>query len=381
MLILGKTLARSGSPGWVKGADYRNAPGIAFTLPPGISMNRISELPDPSSEEAPAELDAELGLEAGAATEHEQREAQVSTDWHGERLDKVLVRLAPEFSRSHLQQLIEAGHVRLAGQVATSASRRVMAGQQVQVELVPTAQSNAFKAEPVPLAIVYEDDALMVINKPAGLVVHPAAGNWSGTLLNGLLAHHAAAAGLARAGIVHRLDKDTSGLMVVAKTLPAQTALVRAIAAREVSRQYLALAHGEVPMSLERIEASLGRDPISRVRLAVVGLGKWARTDVLRLGVAGQGRLAISALRCVLHTGRTHQIRVHLAYKGHPLVADALYGGKPALGMTRQALHAERLALVHPISGETMVWRAPLPADLSAAWQEVMPGFVQGSTS
>lgn len=341
-------------------------------------MNRLPDPPEQTDLTAAAELDAEPDLDGGGSGEHEQREVHVLPDWHGERLDKLLVRLAPEFSRSHLQQLIEAGHVRLAGQVATTASRRVTAGQLVQIELVPTAQSSAFKAEPVPLHIVYEDEALMVINKPAGLVVHPAAGNWSGTLLNGLLAHHAGAAGLARAGIVHRLDKDTSGLMVVAKNLPAQTALVRAIAAREVSRQYLALAHGEVPMSLERIEASIGRDPVSRVRMAVVGLGKWARTDVHRLGVAGQGRQAVSALRCVLHTGRTHQIRVHLAYKGHPLVGDAVYGGKPALGMKRQALHAERLALAHPVSGDTMVWRAPLPEDLAAAWQVVMPGFVQG---
>jgi 23S rRNA pseudouridine1911/1915/1917 synthase len=319
-----------------------------------------------------AEVDADLGLETESAAEHEQRQAPVSTDWHGERLDKVLVRLAPEFSRSHLQQLIEDGHVRLAGQVAQSASRRVSAGQLVQIELVPTAHSTAFRPEPVPLNIVYEDAAILVINKPAGLVVHPAPGNWSGTLLNGLLAHHAAAAGLARAGIVHRLDKDTSGLMVVAKTLPAQTALTRAIAAREVHRQYLALALGEVPLRLRHVEAPIGRDPVSRIRMAVVALGKWARTDIERLGLSAEGRAGVSALRCVLHSGRTHQIRVHLAFKGHPLVADAVYGGRALLGMQRQALHAEHLALLHPISAEPLSWYAPLPADMAEAWAAVV---------
>jgi 23S rRNA pseudouridine1911/1915/1917 synthase len=336
-------------------------------MKPSIDTTPLSA----AEENLPGEAEADLGLEAGEAVEHEQREAAVSTEWHGERLDKVLVRLAPEFSRSHLQQLIEGGHVRLAGQVASSASRKVSAGQWLQLTLVPTAQSTAFRAEPVPLDIVYEDEALLVVNKPAGLVVHPAAGNWSGTLLNGLLAHHSAAAGLARAGIVHRLDKDTSGLMVVAKTLPAQTALTRAIAAREVSRRYLALALGEVPLTLRSVEAPIGRDPISRVRMAVVEGGKWARTDIERLALWGQGRAGVSALRCVLHTGRTHQIRVHLASQGHALVADALYGGRPLLGLQRQALHASRLALRHPLSGQDMAWYVPLPADLAVAWEAV----------
>ncbi len=321
----------------------------------------------PPDEPALTELDPEAGLD-----EHERRDAVVPADWHGERLDKVLVRLAPEFSRSHLQHLIEAGHVRLNGQPVRTASRKVTAGQAVQLELVPTAQSTAFRPEPVPLSVVFEDEHLLVVDKPAGLVVHPAAGNWSGTLLNGLLARDPAAASLARAGIVHRLDKDTSGLMVVARTLPAQTALVRAIAAREVHRQYLALAHGEVSPALDHVEAPIGRDPAARVRMAVVAGGKWARTDIERLAVLGTGRGAVSALRCVLHTGRTHQIRVHLASKGHPLVADAVYGGRPLLGLTRQALHAQRLALVHPMHGRPMAWEAPLPADLAAAWQRVV---------
>lgn len=298
----------------------------------------------------------------------EWREGVVDATLHGERLDKMLVTMAPEFSRSHLQGLIGRGHVLVDGQVATVAARKLRAGQRIRVELVPTAQSQAFRAEPIALAIVHEDEHLLVVDKPAGLVVHPAAGNWSGTLLNGLLAHHAEAARLPRAGIVHRLDKDTTGLMVVAKTLPAMTALVRSIAAREVRRHYLALAQGEAPWSHLCIEAPIGRDPVSRVRMAVVVGGKPARTDVERIAV----HAGISALRCKLHTGRTHQIRVHLAHQGLPLVADAVYGGRPALGMKRQALHAAELAFSHPADGRPMAFSAPLPADLAQAWREIV---------
>jgi 23S rRNA pseudouridine1911/1915/1917 synthase len=299
---------------------------------------------------------------------HEWREAVLDADGHGERLDKLLVRLAPEFSRSHLQGLVADGHVRVGGQPVTVPARKLRAGQHLRVELVPTAQSLAFRPEPMALAIVHEDEHLLVVDKPAGLVVHPAAGNWSGTLLNGLLAHHADAARLPRAGIVHRLDKDTTGLMVVAKTLPAMTALVRSIAAREVRREYLALAHGEAPWPRLSIEAPIGRDPVSRVRMAVVAGGKPARTDVERVAV----REGVSALRCKLHTGRTHQIRVHLAHQGLPLVADEVYGGRPLLGMQRQALHAAELAFVHPGDGRDMAFKAALPSDLAQAWQQIV---------
>jgi 23S rRNA pseudouridine1911/1915/1917 synthase len=209
-----------------------------------------------------------------------------------------------------------------------------------------------------------------VLNKPAGLVVHPAAGNWSGTLLNGLLAHHAAAATLPRAGIVHRLDKDTSGLMVVGKTLPAVTALSRAIAAREVHRHYLTLVHGRVGWDETTVDQPIGRDPVSRVRMAVLSSGKPARTELQC--IARNDRF--SALACKLHTGRTHQIRVHLAWLGHVLVADALYGGAPALGLQRQALHAARLRLQHPLAGVWLDLQCPLPADLAAAWSTLLQG-------
>jgi len=301
----------------------------------------------------------------------ERRTAMVGRELHGVRLDKALVAMADEFSRSHLQSLIEQGHVSVDGVVANSASRKVLAGQQIAVDLVPTPESRAFRAEVMALPIVFEDDSLMVINKPAGMVVHPAAGNWSGTLLNGVLAHHVAAATLPRAGIVHRLDKDTSGLMVVGKTLPAVTALVRAIAAREVHREYLALVHGHLGQESFRIDAPLARDPQSRVRMAVVASGKPAQTDVTRLAVAETPEGPVSAVRCKLHTGRTHQIRVHLASRGYPLVGDQMYGGRPALGLQRQALHAARLGFTHPQTGQALWFDAEPPADLAQAWQQV----------
>jgi len=194
------------------------------------------------------------------ALEPERRAWQIDVEAHGQRVDKLLASSLSAFSRSHLQEVIAQGHVTLDGVVVASASRRVKAGQHLQVTLWPTAQALAFRPQAMPLPIVYEDDHLLVLDKPAGLVVHPAAGNWSGTLLNGLLAHHAGAAVLPRAGIVHRLDKDTSGLMVVAKSTPAVTALVRAIAAREVQRIYLALAHGVPTWRELTIDAPIGRD-------------------------------------------------------------------------------------------------------------------------
>lgn len=287
---------------------------------------------------------------------------------HGLRLDQALVELVPEFSRSYLQQLIDLEGVTINGKVARKPSGRVKAADIGTIELRPTPQSQAFKPEVMALEFVYEDEHLLVINKPAGLVVHPAPGNWSGTLLNGLLAYDARAMNLPRAGIVHRLDKDTSGLMVVARTRPVMDALIRAIAAREVGRQYVALAHRPwVGSRTCEVNAPIGRDPRNRLRMAVVDMGKnpgkLARTDIELLQNCDQGCL----VRCTLHTGRTHQIRVHMASIGHPLVADALYGGVAAAGMQRQALHACRLAFAHPVTQQSMVFQAVLPDDLNHA--------------
>ena len=304
----------------------------------------------------------------GPADPVEVRAEVVGAAFHGQRLDRMLVEMAPEFSRNHLQTLIAAGHVRADGRAATTASRRLRAGQRIELELMPTAESRAFRPEPLPLQIVHEDESLLVVDKPAGMVVHPAAGNWSGTLLNALLAHHRDAASLPRAGIVHRLDKDTSGLMVVGKTLVAVTALSRAIAAREVHRQYLAIAQGSFPRSGMRIDAPIARDPRSRVRMAIVTGGRASRTDVELIATDGLA----SALRCTLHTGRTHQIRVHLSSRGHPLIADSLYGGPVLWGLQRQALHAARLVLRHPADGSERSFESALPSDMRPAWDALL---------
>lgn len=314
---------------------------------------------------AEADTDAEPDSDGQPA---EQREFSVSAAQHQIRLDKALAECVPEFSRSYLQQLLADGAVQLNGRQALKASAKVALGDRLRVEMRPTQQSQAFRAEQIPLDIVYEDAHLLVVNKPAGLVVHPAAGNWSGTLLNGLLGRDEQARSLPRAGIVHRLDKDTSGLMVVARTRVTMEALVRMIAAREVSRQYLAIGQRPwVGASPRRVNAAIGRDPRNRLRMAVVDLernsGKAARTDIDLLDNSVQGCL----VRCTLHTGRTHQIRVHMASIGHPLVADVLYGGVANEAIARQALHAFRLSFAHPVTGEMMVFHAPLAADMAAA--------------
>jgi 23S rRNA pseudouridine1911/1915/1917 synthase len=305
--------------------------------------------------------------EADALDEQaEQRHCSVPAALHGWRIDRALAQLVPEFSRSYLQQVLAEGGVQWRGQPCLKASARVAVGDVLDVVLRPTAQARAFVPQPMALAVVFEDEHLLVLDKPAGLVVHPAAGHWSGTLLNGLLAHHEGAALLPRAGIVHRLDKDTSGLMMVAKSRPAMDALVRAIAAREVNRQYLALAHGAWRGADQRsLQGFIGRDPHNRLRMALVGegSGKPALTDLLRV----DGHDLATLVACKLHTGRTHQIRVHLASIGHPLVGDAVYGGRAAWGLQRQGLHASFLQFRHPVSNDVLgFWRDP-PADMQQA--------------
>ena len=308
----------------------------------------------------------------------ETRSLEVNASLHGQRLDKALLTLAPEFSRNYLQQLLKDGAVQINGQTALKTATKVQAGQRIALELRPTAQSQAYQPQEMALDIVYEDDALLVLNKPVGLVVHPAAGNWSGTLLNGLLAYDPVFATLPRAGIVHRLDKDTSGLMMVAKNAQAITALSAAIAAREVKRQYLGLGCMGPRLSMSpwsyddevHVDVPIGRDPAVRTRMAVVNLsrnsGKTAQTDIRLL--AEHDRFVF--VQCRLQTGRTHQIRVHMQYLSCPLVGDALYGGKEWPGFERQALHAYRLGFAHPISGKLLNFKVPLPEDMQQLLDE-----------
>jgi len=291
----------------------------------------------------------------------------------GERLDKWLARKLPEHSRSRLQAWIEAGAVRLNGAPA-SIRQAVWGGDRIEVTPIEAPESNAFLPEPIDLDIVFEDDTILVINKPAGLVVHPAAGNWSGTLLNGLLHRLPASASVARAGIVHRLDKETSGLMVVAKTALAQTDLVRQLQARSVKREYLAVVHGSPPAS-GTVDAPIGRHPRERTRMAAFKMAgpvnKPATTHFrvlhqVDLGKAGGGAYAL--ISCRLESGRTHQIRVHMQHIGHALVGDPVYGSRQSVahGFTRQALHAWRLGLIHPVSRVAREWSAPPPADFES---------------
>ena len=294
--------------------------------------------------------------------------AQVRTvpdECAGLRLDQALARMFPEHSRSRLTSWLRDGRIRVDSGAA-KAKQKVWGGE--TVELVPVAgdAETASLPEDIALAVIHEDDAVLVIDKPAGLVVHPGSGNWQGTLMNALLHHCAHLAGIPRAGIVHRLDKDTSGLLVVAKTLPAQTSLVRQMQARTAHREYLALAWGRLERDGE-VAAPVGRDPVNRVRMAVVGNGKQARTHYRVLEKFAD----ITFIECKLDTGRTHQIRVHMQSIGHALVGDPVYrnrklnrGSGVVAGFGRQALHAARLEFVHPGSGLPMSFASPLPEDL-----------------
>jgi 23S rRNA pseudouridine1911/1915/1917 synthase len=283
----------------------------------------------------------------------------------GLRLDQALARLFPQHSRSRLQGWLKEGWIRVDG-ASPDARRKVWGGECIEIDAPPPPEVAAELPEDIPLAVVFEDDDLLVIDKPAGLVVHPGSGNWSGTLLNALLHRNPALAGVPRAGIVHRLDKDTSGLMVVAKTLAAQTELVRQLQARTVRRHYRALVQGELTAG-GTVDAPIGRHPTQRTRMAVVGNGRPAVTHYL----VTERFPRVTLVECRLETGRTHQIRVHMAHIGHPLVGDPVYGARRCGDVRldafpRQALHAFRLGLVHPRSGEAMSWEVPMPADFAA---------------
>jgi 23S rRNA pseudouridine1911/1915/1917 synthase len=262
--------------------------------------------------------------------------------------------------------LIAQGHVRVDGR-REKASYRPETGEVVRVE-IPKVEKRTISGEDIPVAVVYEDEALLVVDKPAGMVVHPAPGNWSGTLVNALLGRGGSLSSEGepeRAGMVHRLDKETSGLLVVAKTDRSHRLLSAAIAARRVTRRYAVMTWGHLPSDTLTIDKPIARDPRDRKRMAIVNKGRPAKTDLIRLARFDAGEL----LRAHLHSGRTHQIRVHLASIGHPVMGDDVYGGGggrrvAGLPPKRHFLHAVWLAFNHPVTGKPLDFRSPLPADL-----------------
>ncbi|MDN0077322.1 23S rRNA pseudouridine(1911/1915/1917) synthase RluD [Crenobacter sp. SG2303] len=298
------------------------------------------------------------------------RELVVPPELGGERLDAALAKLLSDYSRSRLTAWIKDGQVQVDGKVVLLPKTKLLGGERLSIVETMSDEVLAYQPEPLELNIVYEDDAILVINKPAGMVVHPAAGNWTGTLLNGLLHHYPALAQVPRAGIVHRLDKDTSGLMVVAKTLQAQADLVRQLQARTVKRIYRAVADGNVPYD-GTIDANIGRDPHNRLKMAVVKFGGKAAVTHMRVL---ERYTSHSYIECQLETGRTHQIRVHMKEARHPLAGDPVYGNprhpmseqvtELVKALKRQALHAFSLSLVHPVTGKEMTWKSKLPDDI-----------------
>jgi 23S rRNA pseudouridine1911/1915/1917 synthase len=301
----------------------------------------------------------------------EQVSLKVPPGLAGMRFDQALAEMLPDFSRSRLTAMIREGAIFLDG-IAAQPKTKLLGGEVIDATLAPRAEESAFKPEPIPLAVIHEDEAIIVLDKAPGLVVHPAAGNWSGTLLNGLLFRNPAVANLPRAGIVHRLDKDTSGVMVAAKTEAAQFSLVRQLQARTMKRVYIALVRGPVTAD-GRVDAPIGRHPHQRTRMAVLKDHAGAKSAVTHYRVLE--RFAYhTLLECRLETGRTHQIRVHMQSIGFPLEGDPVYG--PAMtgidpdvrdvirAFGRQALHARRLALSHPITGVEQVFESPIATDM-----------------
>jgi 23S rRNA pseudouridine1911/1915/1917 synthase len=300
-------------------------------------------------------------------TEGDIRQLVIPDAQGGQRLDQALSALLPEFSRTRIQNWIRARKIAVDDGWGTT-RMKVSGGEAVRVEIEPDPNATPDEPEDIPLDVVFEDPMLLVINKPVGLVVHPGSGNRRGTLLNALLHWVPQVAELPRAGIVHRLDKDTSGLLVVAKTLMAHTNLVRQLQARTVKREYLALVYGEIDRG-GTVDAPLARDPHNRTKRTVHTMGKEAVTHYEVV----ERFPGITLVRCKLETGRTHQIRVHMQHIGHPLVGETVYAASRRshhkIPFPRQALHAERLGLVHPITQEYMQWECPLPPDFASILQ------------
>ncbi len=305
--------------------------------------------------------------------------AQVPEDLAGHRLDAALAQLFSQYSRTRIQQWLDAGYVHVDGRVLRRKDRLI--GGEEAIICAPEPEVLDNPAQAIVLNVVYEDAQILVLNKPAGLVVHPAPGHPDGTLVNALLHHRPSLAQLPRAGIVHRLDKDTSGLMVVAATLPAHTELVRQLQARTVKREYLALVQGEL-IAGGRVDAPIGRHPVDRKRMAVVE-GVHGRPAITHYRIA-QRFQGYTLLRVQLETGRTHQIRVHMQHIRHPIVGDPVYGPRAHYGAShdatlqealrtfgRQALHATALGLIHPVTGESLSWEVALADDLCALLQHL----------
>ena len=308
-------------------------------------------------------------------------EFTAEADHIGDRLDRFLTSQFPDFSRSQVQRLIENGHVTHSRYKKTKANNDIREGDVIGVDM-PQAQPTAAQPEDLPLEILFNDADVVVVNKPAGMVVHPAAGNPGGTLVNALLHHVRDLSGIGgeiRPGIVHRLDKGTSGVMVIAKNDDAHKELARQFHDREVEKEYVALAWGLVQQR-KRINAAIGRDPKNRVKMTTRRDDR-ARSAVTRV-TWSRDLKGVTLLRVAIATGRTHQIRVHLSAIGHPICGDALYGGvhrrvphplRAVTKLTRPFLHAERLAFTHPRTRERLEFSAPLPEDLEAVLMELVP--------
>lgn len=305
----------------------------------------------------------------------EKKEFKIPIELGGKRIDTVIQFLLPEFSRTRIQKWIKEGYVKVDS-LSINPKKKILGGEWIEIQIQPEEGSNEFEPEDIPLNIVFEDKHILVINKPSGLVVHPAAGNWSGTLLNGILHHLPSNKILPRAGIVHRLDKNTTGLMVIAKDEVSQQHLVRQLQSKKVKREYRAIVWGQVWKN-KSINQPIGRHPRVRVKMAINKInGKDSITHFEVLERFGMN----SYLRCNLETGRTHQIRVHMEFNESPIVGDPVYGLKkiiPTKGMSaslkkatlefdRQALHAISLGLIHPFTMESMRWTADLPVDMKS---------------
>jgi 23S rRNA pseudouridine1911/1915/1917 synthase len=314
------------------------------------------------------------------AETHSREEVTLAAAQAGRRLDQALAEAMPGHTRAQIQQWISDGRVKIAGRMARK-SQRVAGGERVEV-LVPEPKEIEDRPQPIPLEVIYEDEEILVINKPPGLVVHPGAGNRQGTLLNALLHHAPALAKLPRAGIVHRLDKNTSGLLVIARTEAARQHLIGQLKARTMWREYVTLVRGEL-IAGRTIEAAIGRHPHDRKRMAVTGRGRPAVSHVRVL----KKYRGFTLLQVRLETGRTHQIRVHLAHIRHPVVGDPVYGGplrfpagasaalREALqGFRRQALHAVKLGLIHPVTGQAMQWAVSVPRDMHELMEALSMG-------